>query len=729
MPGLMIGDIMAQQNLDRLFNPQSVAVIGASNRPGSVGHDVMRNLIGSGFQGIIYPVNPKRKSIQGVRAYKSLTAIDDTVDLAIVATPAQTVPSIVKEAGKKGVGGMVVITAGFKEAGEEGKKLFADIQRIAKQWNVRLIGPNCLGFLRPGLSLNASFSSKMALPGNIAFLSQSGALCTAVLDWANANNLGFSYFVSLGSMADICFNDLIEYFEDDDETKGIVIYMESLVDARRFMQAARSYTRKKPIFVLKVGRSSQGANAARSHTGSLAGDDMIFDAAFRKAGIVRVYDSYDILGCAQILGKQNRPTGNRLAVITNAGGPGVIATDSIVEEGGRIATLSSSSIDTLNKALPKHWSHGNPVDVLGDAGPDRYKIAIETCMRDSHVDGVLVILTAQSMTDPEAVANELVSISQKHKTPVMACWMGEDDVARGRCILEKGNVPLFDMPECAVRSFMKLYSSHVVAKSKHPFKGSREAHSRKAVVSRMISRVIKEGRSSMTEFEAKQALSYYGFPLVEHAHATTEEEAAAAANAVGYPVAMKILSPDIIHKTDAEGVRVKLKDEASVRKAFNAIMENARLYDSKAHVDGVFIERMMEYDYELLLGSKSDPTFGPSIMFGLGGTSVELYKDTALTLPPIDMPRAKRLMEKTKVATLMAGYRGHPRANLKSIQELICSLSQFVSDFPQVTEVDINPLAVRKGRLAVLDAKIVLNPELEKGKSFEHLSIDPRTLE
>ncbi len=707
-------------NLNRLFNPESIAVVGASNRIGSVGNSVMKNLIGK-FNGVVYPVNPKRNSVLGVRTYRSVSDIKDPLDLAVICTPAPTVPGIVEEAGKKGVGGIVIITAGFKEAGEEGMKLFDEIIRLAEKYDIRILGPNCLGFIRPKNHINASFSTKMALPGKIAFLSQSGALCTAILDWSVQYNVGFSYFVSLGSMADIGFEDMLRFLEDDEETSAVIIYMESLKNPKAFLKAATSFTRKKPIIVMKVGRSNEGAHAAMSHTGSLAGNDAVFDAAFRRAGIIRVNDSQDLYNCAQVLARQPIPSGNRLAIITNAGGPGVIATDSLIKRGGKLAELSPATLKKLDSFLPRHWSHNNPVDVLGDADPERYKKAVDLCLKDKNVDGALVILTPQSMTDPMAIAKSLIEIYKKYKKkPVFGVWMGEEDVELGRKSLEKGDIPVYRVPECGVQVFMALCTYSDLAKKKEKIPKYRLTGSYDKA-KKLIHKVISDNRSSMTEEESKEMMSYYDIPVAEHHVAKTREDAVMYSKKLGYPVVMKILSPDILHKTDIGGVRVGISSDEQARLVFDEIMENASKVKG-AVLKGVFIEKMYSKKYELIIGMKHDPMFGPSIVLGAGGVTVELMKDTALDIPPISKKRALEILSSTKIYKLLSGYRGMKGVNLNKLATVVENFSKMVCEHPELKEVDINPFSVDEKGGVVLDAKIILQ-ETDK-KPFEQLVLE-----
>lgn len=712
------------ENLRRTFNPETIAIVGASNREGSVGNSVIKNLLGK-FPGIVYPVNPKRKSIMGIRAYKSLSSIPDKIDLVVVATPASTVPDIVKEAGRKKAGGMVIITAGFKEAGAEGKALFNEIIELSKKHNVRIIGPNCLGFLRPKNRLNASFANKMALGGKVAFISQSGALCTAVLDWSVQYNVGFSHFVSLGSMADVGFESMLKYLEEDEETEAVLVYMESLSNPAEFLKAAKSICKKKPVVVLKVGKSSAGAKAALSHTGSLAGNDAVYDAAFERAGISRIEDSQSLYNCAQVLSRQPFPKGNRMAIITNAGGPGVVATDSLIGQGGEVAELSSATIKKLNSFLPPHWSHGNPVDVLGDAGPDRYKNAVNACIKDRNVDGVMVILTPQSMTKPMEIAKGVIEIYKKYpKKPVLAVWMGEEDVELGRKSLEKGDIPVYRVPENAVKVFMSMYNytkNREELKKQKPLKHS--PHKNKGKNKRLINKILSEGRTTMTEIEAKWFISNYDIPTARFGLARDPSEVWHLATKIGFPVVMKVSSPDILHKTDVGGVKADINTPEDARKTYEQIISRVKAKQPNARIEGVLIEEMVSKRFELLIGSKKDDLFGPSIVFGKGGVTVELERDTSLTLPPINREQAKKLMEKTKVYQLLKGYRGMKGVSIKHMQEILFNFSRMLVDFPELKEVDINPFAVDEKGGVVLDAKIVLDDYCKEDKPYSHLAI------
>ncbi|MEA3450061.1 MAG: bifunctional acetate--CoA ligase family protein/GNAT family N-acetyltransferase [Patescibacteria group bacterium] len=716
-------------NLDKLFKPKTIAVIGASDEKGSVGHALMDNLINSDYDGIIYPVNIKRESVHSIKAYNSVKEIPDQIDLVIIATPAKTVPGLVKNCGEAGVSGIVIISAGFQEVGKEGEKMMAEILKIAQKYEMRVLGPNCLGFMCPDIHLNATFANDMARPGKLAFISQSGALGTAILDWSIKNNVGFRYFVSIGSMTDLSFGDLIDYFGQDPEVSSILIYIESLKDARRFMSAARAFSRQKPIIVLKVGRTSAGAEAAKSHTGSMTGNDAIFNAAFERAGIIRVDTVVGLFHTAKALAMQDRPKGVKMTVITNAGGPGIIATDTLVYSGGELAKLEKATINKLNKFLPSAWSKNNPVDILGDASPKIYRKTLEICLQDKNTDSILVILTPQSMTDSEAVAKELVKLSQGSDKTILATWMGGYSVAKGREVLEQGNIPVYRQPEDAIRCFMNIvhYSKNLEslyetpATIPHAFMPNTEA-SRK-----IIDSSIRDGRENLTEAEAKNVLSNYGIPINKYKIAKGAEEAVKFSTELGFPVAMKILSPDILHKTDVGGVELNIESKKEAKEKFTLIMNNARQKEPKARLEGVFIEPLTSKRYEILIGAKRDPIFGPAIVFGMGGVAVEVFNDTKIGLPPLNMALSMKMIQDTKVYKLLKGYRGMPGVDISALQFLLYKFSYLLIDFPEIKEIDINPFAIDEYGGIVLDAKVVLDKNIntKKLKPYSHLVISP----
>jgi len=715
--------------LHKLFNPKTIAVIGATNRKDSVGYSVVRNLIGSGFQGIVYPINPQQESILGVKVYSSIKETPDDIDLAVIATPAATVPAFVRECGEVGVSGIVILTAGFGEIGEEGKRASEEIKTIAREYGIRIIGPNCLGFMRPSLNINASFARKMALPGRIAFISQSDALGTAVLDWSVRQNVGFSYFVCIGSMLDVGFNDLIDFYGQDSSTSSIIIYMESLANARKFLSAARAFARTKPIIVLKAGRSFEGAQAAAFHTGTLAGNDAVFDAAFKRAGVIRVRTVEELFNCAQTLAMQPRPSGNRLAIVTNAGGPGVIATDYLIEKGGILAHLKDETMGKLNKVLPNAWSYRNPVDIKGDADDERYRLATEICMYDPGVDGLLVLLTPQAMTNAAEVARSLVSMPARHGKTLLTSFMGEDDVNAGVEILEQGNIPAFNTPEAAVDCFMNMYSysRNLDLLYETPESVPHEFSPRTEKNRKIIEKVASESRTTLTHAEAREFLGNYDIPVIRSEVAGTAKETRAAAEKIGFPVAISILSPDVLHKTDVGGLELNIRNGDEAEAAYENITECVRKHVPDADIQGVLVAEMLSKRYELIIGANKDPIFGPTIVFGLGGVAVEVFKDTCIGLPPMNMALAKRLIEDTKVYTLLKGYRGIRGVDISSIQFLIYKFAYLLIHFPEVKEIDINPFAVDHEGGAVLDAKVILDEEVigKKVKPFSHLVISP----
>lgn len=716
--------------LKKIFEPKTIAVIGASDKEGSVGYALFMNLLKEDYKGKITPINNKRDKVHGMKAYNSILDLKERQDLVIIATPAKTVLSIIEDCGKAKVGGVVIISSGFSETGRDGEILSAKIVSVAKKYKIDILGPNCLGFICPSINLNASFANKMAKPGNIAFISQSGALCTSILDWANKNNVGFSKFVSVGEMSDIKFHDLIDYFGQDPDTSSILIYMETLKDARKFMSAARAFSLTKPIIVLKAGRSEEGAKATQSHTGSLAGNDLVFNAAFKRAGIIRVDTATDLFHVAKILSMQPKPLSNKLAIITNAGGPGVLATDSLIYLGGQLANLQETTLNKLNKTMPANWSHSNPIDILGDAGPERFKTALDICLKDINIDGILIILTPQAMTDPSRVAEELVSLAKKSSKTIVASWMGGNDVEEGRRILERGGIPAYRSPEDALSSFIYVYnySKHLrllyekPATIPHAFKPKTNKNKE------IIINAIENGRDALNEYESKKFLENYGIPVVKSFIARNIKDVPEIVTNVGFPLVMKILSADILHKTNIGGVKININSEVEAIKVYKKIMSSAKKNCPNAKIDGILIEAMAKKKYELLIGSKKDPIFGPTIVFGMGGVAVEVFKDIVIGLPPLNMALSMRIIEKTKIYKLLKGYRNMPGVDVQAIQFLLYKFAYLISDFPEIKEIDINPFAVDEKGGVVLDAKIVLDKKIAKDDDvipYSHLVISP----
>ncbi len=717
-----------RQALDAIFTPKNVAVIGATETPGSVGRTLVWNLISSPFGGAVFPVNLKRPSVLGIKAYPTVSDIPEAVDLAVITTPAKTVPGIIKECVDRGIQGAIIISAGFKEIGPEGAELERQVMEHARTGNMRIIGPNCLGVMNPISGLNATFATRVARPGNVGFISQSGALCTAVLDWSLQNNVGFSSFVSIGSMLDVGWGDLIYYLGDDPQTKSIVMYMETIGDARAFMSAAREVALTKPIIVIKPGRTAGAAKAAASHTGSLTGSDEVLEVAFRRAGALRVNTIAELFYMADMLAKQPRPEGNRLTIVTNAGGPGVLATDALITNGGQLTELSDEAMQAFNKILPPTWSHNNPVDIIGDASPDRYAAALEIAAKDPNSDGILVILTPQAMTDPTATAEKLVPYAHGLGKPVLASWMGGADVEKGDMILNQANIPTFAYPDSAARMFdyMAHYSTFLRLLYETPMLPDGDVEPKRELAAQIIEHVRQTGRTILTEYESKQLLSAYGIPTVETRIARSADEAVKIADELGYPIVIKLHSETITHKTDVGGVKLNLRDAAAVRAAYESIYQSVSDKAGAEHFLGVTVQPMLPLDgYELILGSSIDPQFGPVLLFGMGGTLVEVFKDRALALPPLNTTLARRMMERTTIYTALKGVRGRKSVDLQALEQMLVRFSQLIAEQRWIKELDINPLLASEERLLALDARVVIHdPEITEDK-LPRLAIRP----
>jgi len=695
--------------LAAIFRPQNVAVIGATERPGSVGRTLLWNLLSTPFGGTVFPVNPKRGSVLGIKSYPNIQAVPDPVDLAVVVTPAAAVPGVIAECAAAGVKGAIVISAGFREVGPAGVALEQEI--LAKAGAMRIVGPNCLGVMNPGLGLNATFASAIARPGSVGFLSQSGALCTSILDWSFQENIGFSAFVSMGSMLDVNWSDWIYYLGDDPQTKSIVMYMESIGDARSFLSAAREVARTKPIIVLKAGRTEAAAQAATSHTGALAGSDEVLNAAFRRCGVLRVNNISDLFDMAEVLSKEPKlPPGKRLLVLTNAGGPGVIATDALIQEGGELAPLAPSTRAQLDALLPAHWSHSNPIDILGDADAERYGQALAIAAQDPNSDAILVILTPQAMSQPMETAAKLIACAQNCPKPILASWMGGETVAPAMGALNAAGIPTFGYPDTATHIFNYLYrySANLQALYETPVLLGTDALPDRPGVTHLVTAAQAAGRRLLTEYEAKQVLAAYDLPVVPTHKALTAEAAVAIAAALGYPVVLKLLSESITHKTEVGGVQLNLPDAAAVVAAFERIRANVTAIDPAAF-GGVTVQPMVSTQgYELIVGSSTDPQFGPVILFGSGGQLVEVFQDRALALPPLTSTLAKRLIERTRIHRALLGVRGRPAVDMEALAQLLVRFSQLVVEQPQIQEIEINPLLAAGDRLLALDARVVV---------------------
>lgn len=717
---------MSIYNLDKIFKPDSIAIIGASEKEGSVGHALTNNLLIGGYQGKIFPVNFHQKKIAGIPAYHSLSDIGQPVDLAVIATPIATVPSIIRECVTTETGGVIVISAGGKETGTEGRRIEAEIKKEAESRGIRIIGPNCLGIICSNTKLNATFAGHMPLPGKLAFISQSGAICTSILDLSLKEQIGFSYFVSIGSMLDVDFGDLIDYLGNDSSVSSIVLYIESLSNFRKFMSAARAVSRVKPIVVLKSGRCPAGARAASSHTGALAGEDAVYDAAFKRAGIERVHTVENLFDCAELMAKQPRPSGPGLAIITNAGGPGVMATDALSFYGIEPVSISRETIKKLDEILPSFWSRGNPVDILGDASPERYRKTVEICMSSPEIDALLIILTPQAMTDPTAVAIALAKILKAKPCSVFTVWMGGLDVEKGCEVFNKSGIPTYETPERAIRAFMHMHSyrHNLELLQEIPPKLDHSLEFNRTMAQGIIERALKERNYLLTEAESKDLLTAYGIPVSRTKIAVSEKEAVRLAQEIGFPVVMKIHSRDITHKSDVQGVQLNLHDDKDVKEAFRKMMIDVHSCDPGAVLLGVTIQPMLKRpDYELIIGSKKDNDFGPIILFGMGGIMTEVLKDRAIALPPLNRLLAKKIMESTQVYKLLQGYRNHPPANLDLIEEILIRLSQLITDFSEIKELDINPLILSEDKAYAADARVIIKPS--KIPSPLHLVISP----
>jgi acetyltransferase len=713
-PSALAHDVLRQSRahpLDPFFHPRSVAVIGATETAGSVGRTLLHNLIATPFGGTVYPVNPRRESVLGIRAYRTIADVPASVDLAVIATPAPTVPDVVGACVDRAVPAAVIISAGFHETGPAGAALEQKIRQHAQRGRMRIVGPNCLGVMSPASGLNATFAAGVALPGNVAFLSQSGALLTAILDWSLRERVGFSAFVSLGSMLDVGWGDLIDYLGDDPRTRAIVLYMESIGDARAFLSAAREVAMTKPIIVIKAGRSEAASRAAASHTGALTGSDEVLDAAFRRSGVLRVNDVGDVFRLADVLGRQPRPAGPRLTIVTNAGGPGVLATDALVAGGGELAVLAPETLAKLDAVMPAAWSHANPLDILGDADPARYATALSLAAEDQASDGLLAILTPQDMTDPTLTADALAKHAHLEGKPVLASWMGGADVAAGVDILNRAGIPTFQFPDDAARTFcqMRRYADNLRAMYETPSRTA-DGGARPEAARALIAAALAEGRTLLDEHESKALLASAGIPVTPIQVARDEGEAAAAARALGFPVAVKLWSRTITHKTDVGGVRLGIADGDGVTRAFREIRDGLAARGRAADFLGVTVQPMVDRRdaYELILGSSVDPQFGPVLLFGLGGELVEVFRDHALALPPLNTTLARQVIARTRIARALRGVRGRAPVDLDALAGLLVRFGDLIIENPRILELDVNPLLVSPRGLVALDARVVL---------------------
>lgn len=719
--------------LDAIFLPQSIAVIGAKDTPDSVGRTIFQNLIEGSYKGKVYPVNPKRKEVLGLPCYASLSEIPDSVDLAVIVTPAATVLQIVQDCIDKDVKGAIIISAGFKELGEEGLKRENEILALAKG-KIRIIGPNCLGVMNPFTGMNATFAKGTAKPGPIAFLSQSGAMCTSVLDWSFQEDIGFSSFVSVGSMADVGWGDLIDYLGSDPNTESLLIYMETIGDPRAFLSAAREIALEKPIIVIKPGRTQAAARAAASHTGALAGSDEVFDAALERVGVMRVDTIGELFSMTSVLSRQPRPKGPRLAIVTNAGGPSVLATDSAAIHGVEISKLSEETITSLNKVLPAAWSHNNPVDILGDASAETYQKTVEIVSKDPLIDGLLVILSPQDVTDPTGVAKKLSQYSKLPEKPILASWMGGKTVAEGIDILNQAHIPTFEYPDEAAATYARMWNYSKNLKTLYEMPVSREERydspekrQQSLLAKELIQKVRDEGRTLLDEEESKKLISLYDIPTVPTEVAKDVDSAVKWAEKMGFPVVLKLYSKTITHKTDVGGVKLNISSEEAVRGAWKEIEESVNRIAGPGSFTGVTVQKMIKLTgYEVILGSSIDHQFGPVLLFGTGGQLVEIYKDRSLALPPLNANLALMMMEKTKIFEAFKGVRGRKPVDINQLEDILVRFSEMIVENRWIKECDINPLLVSDEGIIALDARVVLE---ENEKDIVPLSIRPYPLQ
>lgn len=711
---------MSTRNLDHMFKPSAVAVIGASDRPHSVGAVVMRNLLAGGFTGPIMPVNPKHLAVAGVMAYPTVKALPVVPELAVICSPPATVPEIVHDLGQRGTRAALVLSAGLDlEKGESGKTLQEAAQAAASPHLLRILGPNTIGLMAPATGLNASFAHEMARPGKVAFVTQSGALSTAVLDYARSNEIGFSYFISLGNCVDVDFGDLLDYLALDPSTGAILLYIEAIREARKFMSAARAAAMNKPVLAVKAGRVPEGAKAALSHTGAMAGADDVYEAALKRAGILRVESIGELFDAVGTLGLAKPIEGDRIVTLTNGGGPGVMATDALVTGGGRLASLSPGTLDKLNQVLPPTWSHGNPVDIIGDAPAQRYVDALKVLLKSSECDAILFIHAPSAIVNSFEIATAMAPVVQASSRTVVSCWLGRNAVANARRVFIDAGIPTYEAPEDAVRGLLQLtrYRESQLIRLETPAAAPAEYVPRLAPARTLIHRAMEAKRFHLGEAEAKEILSEFGIPTVQTRIATSPTEAERLAAQIGCPVALKILSPDVIHKSDVGGVVLDLESPQAVRQAAEAMMKRLERLLPTAGLSGFTVQQMARRPgaHELIVGAATDPSFGPVLLFGQGGTAVEVVRDRAIALPPLNDALARDLIGRTRVAKLLAGYRGHPAADIKALCSVLIQISQLLEALPEVAELDINPLLADENGVLALDARMRLAAPAEPG--------------
>lgn len=718
-------------NLQKLFNPATIAVIGATEKEGTFGRSVLENVLASGNRKI-YPVNPNRDTVLGNPCWSEVGAVPGPVDLAIIATPAVTVPSVVDACGRAGVEGLIIIAAGFREAGAEGRRLEEEILRINKAYGMRIVGPNCLGIMRPPLDLNATFLNENPEGGNIAFISDAGSFGRTLLDWGMSSHIGFSMVVSLGSAIDVDFGDVIEFLADDPHTKSIILYMEEVVgDVKRFVSAVRGFARYKPVILLKPPALEEGDYAGLTHSGAMARPEKVYDALFRRLGVVRVREAQDLFNAAGVLFSRNRPRGSRLAIISNANGIGIIAAKQLLSSGGLLAELSEeATIKAMDAFIPPCWNRRNPVHILRNADTPRFAEATDICLKDPGVDALLVIYTPQDFAQPEELAAALIAAESKTDKPLLTAWMGGRELLRGRELMAAKGIPAYETAEAAVRAYLYMiqYERNLQLLQETPAELPVDEAPPKNHLKALIRRSCRENCLILTEEDSRKFLRNYGIPVIPSRMATTLEEAIAAAREMGYPVVLKVASPDIIFRQDVGGVVTAIDCEKTLKTAYQRILDGIHQFAPKAAVRGVTVQKMVEHiDYELILGAKKDRHFGAVILFGMGGIGVELFQDFSVGLPPLNQTLARRLMEETDVYRMLQGFRGKTPADIRQLEKILVGFSRMIVDFPEIREMDINPLAVCQGQAVALDARILLDHDAleDKASAYSHLVITP----
>ena len=723
---------MSVRNLNNIFRPRRIAFFGITHDAKSIGGITLKNLMEGGFPGVIYPINPKREAVLGIPCFPDLKSLPKKPDLAVIVNPAEEVPDILDECGKARVHGIIIMSAGFKEAGEKGKLLEEELKKRLKKYpDIRVLGPNCMGIIVPGSQLNISFASGMPQKGHIALISQSGALGTALLDWSKDTKIGFSFFVSIGNAMDVTFGDLIDYFGQDINTYSIILYVETLGDARRFLSAARAFARRKPIIVYKSGRFPQSVQAAISHTGAMATKDNICDALLRRAGLARVYNMGNIFDFSDLVGRRKVPKGFGLAIITNAGGPGVMATDILISEGGKLITLTEETVHKLDDILPPFWSKNNPVDVLGNASPEIISKSLETVLEQDDVDAALIILTPQAMTQPTQTAKKVVEVASKTSKLIMASWMGGPSMQKGKEILSNAQLAVFSTPEQAIQAYTTLmhYSKNMELLFETPKEVPVEfSYDREALRKKYVKDVFPKNKV-LSENDSKNLITDYGIQVTRPQLAANEKEAVEIAKSKGYPVVLKIQSPDVTHKSDVGGVILNIDSDDMVIHAYRQLQKNVKEHAPNAHLEGITVQKMADtrHAVELIAGFKKEKVFGTVMMVGMGGTTAELFNDQRLEFPPLNEQLARQMLQSLKIYPLLEGYRGSPPKNIDKLVEVLIRLSYLAADYPEIEELDINPLIVTPDKVIALDARIVVDPN-ELGKEdidYRHLILRP----